>query len=90
MLGAVIGVIVSSVIIVFIVIGIISSVLSDDEVVMVKDNSVLHVKLDGPIIEREPKNEFAKITGFSDEKKIGLDAIIESIHKAKDNIVDKL
>lgn len=85
MLGAILGVIISSVIVFAIVAGIISSVLSDDERVNVKNNSVLHVKLDGPVIEREPKNEFAKITGFSEEKKMGLDVIIESIHKAKDD-----
>jgi protease IV len=85
MLGAILGVVISSVIVVFIVIGIISSAFSDNERVNVKNNSVLHVKLDGPVIEREPKNEFAKITGFSEEKKMGLDLIIENIHKAKDD-----
>lgn len=83
LLGALVGVIISSVIVVFIIIGVISSAISDKKEVEVKDNSVLHLKLDGPVIEREPKNEFAKITGFSEEKKMGLDAIVESIKKAK-------
>lgn len=75
--------VISSVIIVFIIIGVISSAISDKKEVEVKANSILHLKLDGPVIEREPKNEFAKITGFSEEKKMGLDAIVESIRKAK-------
>ncbi len=83
LLGAVVGVIISSIICVFIIIGVISSALSDDEATKLKDNSILHVRLDGPVIEREPKNEFAKLTGFSDDKKMGLDAIIESIERAK-------
>lgn len=85
MLGAIVGVVVSSVIVVIIVVGIISSALSDESNVKVKDNSVLHVRLDGPVVEREPKSEFAKLTGLSDERKLGLDAIIESIHQAKDD-----
>lgn len=83
LLGALVGVVISSVIIVFIIIGVISSAISDNKEVEVKANSILHLKLDGPVIEREPKNEFAKLTGFSEEKKIGLDAIVESIRKAK-------
>lgn len=83
LLGALVGVVISSVIIVFIIIGVISSAISDKKEVEVKANSILHLKLDGPVIEREPKNEFAKITGFSEEKKMGLDAIVESIRKAK-------
>lgn len=85
LLGAFIGVVVATLIAVFIIIGAISSAFSDKSVTKVKDNSVLHITLNGPIIEREPKNEFAKLTGFSDDKKLGLDAIIESIHKAKDD-----
>jgi len=83
LLGALVGVVISSVIIVFIIIGVISSAISDKKEVEVKANSILHLKLDGPVIEREPKNEFAKLTGFSEEKKMGLDAIVESIRKAK-------
>lgn len=83
LLGALVGVVISSVIIVFIIIGVISSAISGNKEVEVKANSILHLKLDGPVIEREPKNEFAKLTGFSEEKKMGLDAIVESIRKAK-------
>lgn len=83
MLGALVGVIVSSIIVTFIVIGVISSALSDESNAKVKDNSILHVKLDGPIVDREPKSEFAKLSMLDGENKTGLDAIIESIHAAK-------
>src|SRR5687768_17029129 len=83
LLGAVVGVVISSIIVVFIVIGVISSAFKDESTTKVKENTVLHVRLDGPIIEREPKSEFAKLTGLSDDRKMGLDVIIESIEKAK-------
>lgn len=85
MLGAIVGVILSAVIVTLIVVGMISSAFSDEKNVKITENSILEIKLDGPIIEREPKSEFAKLTGFSDERKMGLDVIIESIHKAKDD-----
>ncbi|HTF04931.1 MAG TPA: signal peptide peptidase SppA, partial [Bacteroidia bacterium] len=83
LLGAIVGVVISSIIVVFIVIGVISSAFNDESKTKVKENTVLHIRLDGPIIEREPKSEFAKLTGLSDDRKMGLDAIIESIEKAK-------
>jgi protease IV len=83
LLGAVVGVVISSIVVVFIVIGVISSAFNDESKTKVKENTVLHVRLDGPIIEREPKSEFAKLTGLSDDRKMGLDVIIESIEKAK-------
>ncbi len=85
LLGAVVGVVISSIICVLIIVGVISSAISSDSEVKIKANSILHVRLDGPVIEREPKNEFAKLTGFSDDRKIGLDAIITSIMRAKDD-----
>lgn len=85
LLGAVVGVVISSIICALIIIGVISSAISSDSEVKIKPNSILHVRLDGPVIEREPKNEFAKLTGFSDYRKIGLDAIVTSIMRAKDD-----
>lgn len=85
LLGAFVGVVVATIIAVFIIIGAISSALSSDTVVNVKEGSVLHITFDGPIIEREPKSEFAKLTGFSKDEKLGLDVIVESIKRAKDD-----
>jgi len=85
LLGAFIGVVVATLVAVFIIIGVISSALSSDRIVNVKDGSVLHLTLNGPVVEREPKSEFAKLTGLGDNKKLGLDAIIEAIHRAKDD-----
>lgn len=85
MIGALVGVVIATVIAVFIIIGAVSSAFSDDKTVNVKDGSVLEISLKGPIVEREPKSEFAKFAGFGDEKNLGLDAIVEAIHRAKDD-----
>lgn len=85
LLGAIIGVVLATVIAVFILIGAISSAFSNDKVVNVKSRSVLEIALNGPIIEREPKNEFAKFAGFGGEKNLGLDAIVEAIQRAKED-----
>ena len=85
LLGALIGVVLATIIAVCIIIGAISSAFEDDTVVNVKDGSVLEIALKGPIVEREPKSEFAKFAGFNDEKNLGLDAIVEAIKRAKDD-----
>jgi protease-4 len=85
LLGALIGVVLATIIAVFIIIGAISSAFSDKDVVNVKDESVLEIALKGPIVEREPKSEFAKFAGFGDEKNLGLDAIVDAIKRAKDD-----
>jgi len=83
LLGAILGVVIASLICLFVIIGVISSAFSGKSDVKVANNSILHVRLDGPIIEREPNNEFAKLTGFTDERKMGLDAILKTISDAK-------
>lgn len=83
LLGAIVGVVIASLICLFIIIGVISSAFSGKSDVKVGSNSILHVRLDGPILEREPNNEFAKLTGFTDERKMGLDAILKTISDAK-------
>lgn len=85
MLGAIVGVVIATVIAVLIIIGAVSSAFEDDRVVKVKNESVLEIALKGPIVERDPKSPFAKFAGFNDEKKLGLDAIVEAIKRAKDD-----
>jgi protease-4 len=85
MLGAIVGVVLATIIAVFIIIGAVSSAFKDESVVTVKDESILEIALKGPIVEREPKSEFAKFAGFNDEKNLGLDAIVEAIKRAKDD-----
>ncbi len=83
------GFILLSVIIFFIFVGIIASVSSKDEVI-VKENSVLFMKLDKPIVDRSPKSPFADMdfTSFNPTKPVGLNEIIRNIKKASndDNI----
>jgi protease-4 len=85
LLGAIIGVVLATVVAVFIIIGAISSAFSDDKVVIVKSESVLEIALDGPIVDREPNSPFAKFAGLDNDKKMGLDAIIDAIHRAKED-----
>lgn len=73
--------------------GIISSAFSDldksKQVTRVKDNSILHVKFDQPIVDRGPEEHFnIKFGGFQSTTPIGLDEILANIEKAKndDNI----
>lgn len=85
MLGAIVGVVIATLIVVFFVIGAVSSLFSGEEAVRVKDGSVLHIALKGPVVERQPKSGFAKFTGLNSEKNLGLDAIVEAIKRAKDD-----
>lgn len=67
-----------------VIIGVITFAMDDfasGDTVTVKENSVLALNLDAPILERAPKVDF-EIPGFS-EKSLGLDKLIETIAKAK-------
>lgn len=70
-------------------IGIISS-LSKKEIVKIKPNSILHIKLDKKIYDRAPKNpiDFFDIMNMDINKNLGLNNILKNIEKAKtdDNI----
>ena len=87
-LATVIGLIITTVIIVFIIIGIIAS--SDDKTVDVDPNSVLKIAFKTPIAERTPDNPLAALgfLGLAEDKSIGLNDILANIKKAKtdDNI----
>ncbi len=76
-------------------VGIIGSAISGSEKqVLVKDNSVLQISLDGQIVENAPANlddldfdlgEFAPFPMGSTTNKLGLFQLIENIKKAKDD-----
>lgn len=73
--------------IVFIIIGIVSIVgifASSDSETKVPDNSIFELKLDGNIVERYENNPFNQILG-EDYNTYGLDDILSSIKKAKEN-----
>ncbi|MEJ8801614.1 signal peptide peptidase SppA [Pontibacter sp. H249] len=88
-LATIVGLLIFFFISVLILIGIAASAASDDEV-KIKEGSVLELKLDKPIKERDPKNPFAELGfsfgGFSSSD--GLDQIKAAIRRAKtdDNI----
>ncbi|RVT98073.1 signal peptide peptidase SppA [Mucilaginibacter limnophilus] len=90
-LATVVGIIVSSIILIVIFIGIIGGIISSaEDDVTVSANSVLNLEFKGPIGERTPNNPLAELSflGFDKEKNIGLNDILANIKKAKtdDNI----
>jgi len=84
-LASCLGATVALVVLVFLLIGFFSAVISsDDKIVEVADNSVLHLKLNLPITELETENPFEglPIPG-ADEASIGLLSLKNSISHAK-------
>ncbi len=87
LLAAILGVFISFMIMFFVLIAIgsvISSGFMDDGTVVVKNNSVLVLKLEDLIKDYAPKNDdpFTQILGL-EKKKIGLDNILNAIDNAK-------
>jgi len=74
-----------SVIIFFGIIGSIAQSADKSESTIVKDNSVLHLKLDYPVTERTNKDPFANFNpmNFSTDKKPGLNDLLVCIKAAK-------
>jgi protease-4 len=92
-LATIVGIMVSTVIIVIIFVAVIGGIVASagsDKPVSVEANSILHINLKYPIPERTPNNPLADlgILGFDTEKSIGLKEILVNIKKAKndDNI----
>ena len=70
----------------FFVISLVGMIASDTASTKVKDNSVFVIKLDGIISERaEPDSPLNALMGMNDMSAMGLDNLIASIRKAKDN-----
>jgi len=70
--------------------GIFSAAFSDldksNQVTKVKDQSILHIEFDQPIVDRGPDEHFnIDFGGFQSSTPIGLDEIIENIEKAKND-----
>jgi protease-4 len=87
--ASIIGTIISLLLVFFILMGIVGSIasLAEKEAVSVKDNTVLKIQLNKPIKEREPKDPFAEFNfGESgDQGIVGLDKILKTLKKAKDD-----
>ncbi|WDF54102.1 signal peptide peptidase SppA [Mucilaginibacter sp. KACC 22063] len=88
-LATIVGLVITTVLLLFVIIGFVSSASSDKEV-SVEPNSILTISLDHPIAERTPNNPLAGLgfLGFDSDKAIGLNDILANIKKAKtdDNI----
>ncbi|ALO15121.1 Protease 4 [Salinivirga cyanobacteriivorans] len=72
---------------VFILIGTVSSLVDTEKVVKVKPNSVLKITLDKPIMDRAPKNPFAKLSpmNFEPQSSSSLSQILDNIDRAKND-----
>jgi len=86
-LGTLISLFVLLLILVVIIGGVISSAFSDldksKQVTRVKDNSILHIQLDKPIVDRGPEEQFdINFGNFRSATPIGLNQILKNIEKA--------
>ncbi len=85
LLATIVGIIISSIVLFFISMGILSAIISSQEkTVEIKPNTVLTLKLDQPIVDRKPSIPFnlGSITGT---RKLGLNDILSNIKKAKND-----
>ncbi len=90
MLGTVISVFVLFFIFFIVIAGVISAAFSDldksKQVTKVDQNTVLHLELDGPIVDRGPDQSFKfNFAGFSGTSEIGLNQLLANIKKAKED-----
>ncbi len=86
LLASVLGVLIGFVFIFFIFMGIIGVMISSaDKAVEVRSNTVLHMKLDQPIVDRASKNPFDGFDYINMQpvSRLGLYDILENIEKAK-------
>ncbi|HWZ03229.1 MAG TPA: S49 family peptidase, partial [Mucilaginibacter sp.] len=82
-LASMVAIIITSVILIFVIIGIIAS--SSEKTVGVEPESVLHIQFNKPITERTPDNPFKDVPflGLDQDESIGLNDILLNIKKAK-------
>ena len=89
MFASILGFFISSIILLFLTIGLISSLLAfaEKEVVTVKENTILQIKLNQPIFERTSNNPFTSASLFSltPTNALGLNDILKNIEKAKND-----
>ena len=84
-LATIVGIVVSSVLLFFISIMVMFSMLySSDSEVQVRENSILKLDLKGTLSERSQENPFTMLMG-NDYEACGLDDMLASIRKAKEN-----
>ncbi len=83
--GAITGIIIATIIALIVVFAAIGSAFDSDPVIKIKDNSILHLNLNGLIAERANKEQLPNFASLGDERPVGLDQILSAIRKsAKD------
>lgn len=89
MLATITGIVVISLIFFLISIGIVSSLISstEEKPTKIKPNSILYIKFDKPIVDRGSNNPMDNFNfmSFKPNTKLGLNEIVESLEKAKDD-----
>lgn len=86
LLASILGVLIAGILLLFIIIGGIGAMVSSqDKTVDVKENTILHVKLDQPIMDRSNKNPFESFdfASFKPSIQLGLNDVLKNIEKAK-------
>jgi len=87
-LATITGIVISSFVIFFIVLAVISAIISStDKPFEAKENSILHIKLNQEINDRSSENPMDNFdfNTFKPIKKLGLNDILDNIEKAKDD-----
>ncbi len=87
-LATIVGIIISSLIMFFILLGIIGVIVSSgNNPVVIKSNSILKLTFDRPIVDRSSNNPFAGLNlyGIGKPKVDGLNEILDNIKKAKND-----
>lgn len=89
MFASMLGFFIASIILFFLTLGLISSLLAfaEKEVVTVKENTLLQIKLNQTIFERTSNNPFstASLFSFAPTNSLGLNDILKAIDKAKND-----
>lgn len=88
LLASVLGVLISMILIFFIFMGVIGVMISSaDKIVELESNTIFHMKLDKPIVDRASKNPFDDFDFLTmrPEVRLGLNDILDNIEKAKDD-----
>jgi len=80
--GAITGIIIATIIALIVVFAAIGSAFDSDPVIQIKDNSILHLNLNGLIAERANKEQLPNFASLGDQRPVGLDQILSAIRKS--------
>ena len=83
LLATIVGLFIFSILAFFILAGIFSSLAQKEKVVTIRDNSVLHLNLNRPIVEKQPDVPFASLPFPGIPKPLGLVELKQAIEHAK-------